>query len=186
MKSDDSMPGTSATPATAGARDGADSPRDRAASLRNSRDLVPASELPALVQLASEYWTRADGVRHLPVGELFVEAGVLVLGSLRLAGRTAIETFFQEREAAQRATQRVTRHFAASTIATVAGPGRAFVRSTVMVFSGEGALPLPCASPSGIADFEDLCVHDPASGWRFEERVGRTVFVGAGAPSFAR
>jgi hypothetical protein len=155
-------------------------------TFRDSRDLVPAADLQALVQLSAEYWTRADGVRPLDVGELFMDEGVLLLGSLRLAGRSAIDTFFREREASMRATQRVTRHFAANTIATVAGPGRAFVRSTVLVFSGEGALPLPAAAPSGVADFEDLCVHDPARGWRFEERVGRTIFIGAGAPSFAR
>jgi len=155
-------------------------------SLRDSRDLVPTAELAALVQLASEYWTRADGVRNLGVGELFTDAGVLVLGSLRLEGRVAIDAFFQERNAAQRAIQRVTRHFAGNYIATVSGSGRAFVRSTVMVYSGQGTLPLPSSAPSGIADFEDLCVHDAALGWRFEERVGRTVFIGAGAPTFAR
>jgi len=163
-----------------------ESMEDDAGSLRDSRDLVPPMELLALMQLASEYWTRADGLRNLGVGELFTETGILVLGSLRLTGRPAIDAFFRERDAAQRAIQRVTRHVAGSTIATVAGPGRAFVRSTVMVFSGQGALPLPSAAPSGIADFEDLCVHDAASGWRFEERVGRTVFIGAGAPTFAR
>ncbi len=163
-----------------------DSMQDGAASLRDSREFVQPLELLALMQLASEYWTRADGARNLSVGELFTEGGVLVLGSLRLTGREAIDEFFKERDAAQRAVQRVTRHFAGNTIATVAGPGRAWVRSTVMVYSGQGALPLPSAAPSGIADFEDLCVHDAASGWRFEERVGRTVFIGAGAPTFAR
>ena len=75
--------------------------------LRNSRDLVPDSQLLGLMQLASEYWTRADGVRNLSVSELFTETGVLTLGSLRVTGRAAIEAFFQERAAGQRATQRV-------------------------------------------------------------------------------
>jgi hypothetical protein len=55
-----------------------------------------------------------------------------------------------------------------------------------MVFSGAGTLPLPCSAPSGIADFEDVCLRDARTGWVFEQRVGRTVFVGEGAPSFAR
>jgi hypothetical protein len=138
------------------------------------------------MQLAGEYWSRADSVQRLSVSELFAEAGVLVLGSLRLSGRDAIDSFFREREASQRQSGRVTRHFTANFVATVAGPDRARVHSTVLVFSGAGVLPLPCAAPSGIADFEDLCVRDTAAGWRFEQRIGRTVFVGAGAPSFAR
>ena len=149
----------------------------------DSRELVQPTDLLSLIQLAAEYWTRSDGVRNLPVCELFTESGVLVLGSLRIAGRESIDSFFQQREAAQRASGRVTRHIAANHIATVAGPNRALVRSTVLVFSGEGSLPLPSAAPSGIADFEDNCVLTAEGGWLFEQRVGRTVFIGAGAPS---
>lgn len=147
---------------------------------------IPAQDLAALIQLGSEYWLRADGVRQRPCSELFVPAGELVLGSLRLNGRSAIESFFQRREATNRETGRVTRHVAANPVATVAGPGRVRIQSTVLVFSGTGDLPIASAAPSAIADFEDLCVHTPGVGWLFEQKVGRTIFIGAGAPSFAR
>jgi hypothetical protein len=152
----------------------------------DEREWVSAEDLLSLMHLAAEYWLRADGVRRLPVGELFADSGVLVLGSLRLSSRNAIESFFAQREAAQQASGRVTRHVATNHVATVIGPDRARMRSTVLVFSGEGSLPLPSAAPSGIADFEDICVRTPTAGWQFEERLGRTVFIGAGAPSFAR
>lgn len=151
----------------------------------DSRELVAPTDLMSLIHLAAEYWTRADGVRNLPVAELFTESGVLVLGSLRLTGRASLESFFQQRAATNSASGRVTRHVAASHVATVAGVDRAHVRSTVLVFSGEGPLPLPSCAPSGIADFEDICVRT-GTGWLFEQRAGSTVFIGAGAPSFAR
>ncbi len=56
--------------------------------------------------------------------------------------------FFRSATPRKRAIQRVTRHFAGSYIATVAGPGRAFVRSTVIVFFGTGrAAPCPVPRP---------------------------------------
>lgn len=149
-------------------------------------ETVPPLDLVALIHLGSEYWLRADGVRALPASELFTESGVLVLGSLRISGRSAIDTFFRDRDAAQRATSRVTRHFAANHVATLDGPRRAVVKSTVIVFAGEGSLPLPSSLPSGVADFEDTCVLTDGAGWLFEQRVGRTVFTGPGAPKFAR
>jgi SnoaL-like domain len=172
------------TPENAGApsADANPTPADTA----EERAWVSPEDLLSLMQLAADYWLRADGVRRLPVGELFADSGVLVLGSLRLSGRHAIESFFAQREAAQQASGRVTRHVATNHVATVIGPGRARMRSTVLVFSGEGSLPLPSAPPSGIADFQDICVRTAAAGWLFEERLGRSVFIGTGAPSFAR
>lgn len=147
---------------------------------------VSPEDLAAVIQLGSEYWLRADGVNRQPCSELFVPEGELVLGSMHLTGRPAIESFFRQRETTNRETRRVTRHVAANQVASAAGPGRIRVRSTVLVFSGTGDPPIPSAVPSGIADFEDLCVHVSGAGWFFERKVGRTIFVGAGAPSFAR
>ncbi len=156
------------------------------ASESNGDQGVSPLDLVRLIHLTSEYWLRADGVRQLPCCELFAESGELVLGSMHLSGRDAIDTFFRQREAAQRASGRVTRHVGANHVATAAGPGRVRMQSTVLVFSGEGSPPLPSSAPSGIADFEDICIHTPEGNWLFEKRVGRTVFIGAGAPSFAR
>lgn len=138
-----------------------------------------------LQQLAAAYWACADGMPDA-IGELFTEEAVLILGSLRLTGRAAIQDFFREREASMRAAQRTTRHVACNFLVTAAQEGRAQVRSTVLVYSGAGELPLPATAPSGIADFEDTCVRSASGRWQFEQRVGRTVFIGPDAPSFAR
>lgn len=138
-----------------------------------------------LQQLAAAYWACADGVPDA-IGELFTETGVLILGSLRLTGRAAIEDFFRERAASMRTAQRTTRHVASNFLVTAVEERRARIRSTVLVYSGAGELPLPATAPSGIADFEDTCVRSASGRWQFEQRVGRTVFIGPGAPAFAR
>jgi len=139
----------------------------------------------ALQQLSAAYWMCAD---HSAAGieTLFTEAGLLTLGTLALTGRTAIHEFFEQREQTMRTAGRTTRHAACTFLVTPMADGRATIRSTVLVFSGTGALPLPAAAPSGIADFTDVCVRNDAGHWQFTSRVGRTVFIGAEAPSFAR
>lgn len=142
-------------------------------------------DLPVLLQLAANYWARADGDVEPPMAEIFTEDAVLVLGSLTLMGRAAIEQFFRERDAAQRATQRTTRHIACNHRAQALEGGRVRVRSTVLVYVGTGPLPLPSGAPAAIADFEDVCVPGNAGAWLFERRAGRTVFIGAGVAPFA-
>jgi hypothetical protein len=146
---------------------------------------VSPAVVTALQQLSAAYWLCADETCE-GIGRLFTEDGQLTLGSLVVSGRPAIETFFREREASMRAAGRMTRHAASGLLVTDLSDGRARVRSTVLVYSGSGALPLPVTAPSGIADFTDLCVCDRSGGWRFASRVGRTVFLGEGAPAFAR
>lgn len=146
----------------------------------SDRDLID------LQQLAGLYWALADGTEPIAVRDLFVEDGVLELGALRLEGADAIDAFFREREAEQRESGRTTRHFATGFLALPLGPDMARIRSNVMVFSGSGELPLVVGLPSGIADFEDACVRSPSGRWRYRRRVGRTVFIGEGAPRFAR
>jgi len=143
-------------------------------------------DLLELQQLAAEYWARADGDMSLDLANLFTEDAELVLGSLRLAGRDAIERFFRERDATQLAQQRATRHIACNHRTTLIDADRALVRSTVLVYVGNGPLPMQSGAPSGIADFEDICVRAAARPWLFERRSGQTVFVGPGAASFAR
>jgi hypothetical protein len=139
----------------------------------------------ALQQLCAAYWFCADQWSE-GIGELFMEDGTLTLGSLVLTGRAAIEKFFRERAASMRTSGRTTRHAAGNFLVTAVEDERATVRSTVLVFSGTGARPLPAAAPSGIADFTDVCVRDASGRWQFASRVGRTVFIGTEAPSFAR
>lgn len=139
-----------------------------------------------LQRLAADYWARADGDLEQSIEALFTEDARLVVGSLELHGRSAIDKFFRERDATQQSAQRTTRHIACNHRMTDAGEGRVLVRSTVLVYVGIGTLPLPSAAPAGIADFEDLCERDASGRWRFARRTGSTVFVGAGAASFAR
>jgi len=139
----------------------------------------------ALQQLCAAYWMCADGSPE-GIGRLFTENAVLTLGSLVLTGRAAIEGFFEERATSMRTAERTTRHAACSFLVTAVEESRARVRSTVLVYSGTGSLPLPATAPSGIADFTDVCARDASGRWQFVSRIGRTVFVGPGAPSFAR
>jgi hypothetical protein len=149
-----------------------------------SRD---AGDLLAVQELCARYWARADGDLSCALSDLFTFDGELVLGSLSLAGLVKIERFFVERDATQAASQRTTRHFASNYVTTPAGQNRLRVRSLVQVYVGIGDWPMESAVPSGIADFDDLCVFDPGQGrWQFARREGRSVFVGPGAARFAR
>jgi hypothetical protein len=146
---------------------------------------VDPAVIVALQQLCAAYWLCADDLTP-GIDTLFTEDGGLTLGSLALTGRPAIREFFRQRAETMRTAGRTTRHAACTFLVTPTADGRATIRSTVLVFSGTGPLPLPAAAPSGIADFTDLCVRNAAGCWQFASRVGRTVFIGAEAPSFAR
>ena len=41
-------------------------------------------------------------------------------------------------------------------------------------------------APSAVGDFEFRCVRDAAQGWLVECVSGTSVFIGAGAPEFAK
>lgn len=148
-------------------------------------DLDPR-DVYALQQLMARYWARADGDLSESIGTMFTPDGILQLGTLRIAGRPAIENFFADRDAAQAAASRVTRHLATNFRIVEAEAARAVVHSTVAVHVGSGALPLPSAVPAGIADFVDHCERIPGIGWQFAARSARSVFVGPGAASFAK
>lgn len=149
-------------------------------------EAVDPATLSELQQLAAAYWTCADAPASAGIGELFTEEAVLTLGSLTLTGRAAIEDFFRSREESMRTAQRTTRHVGCNLLVTAATEGRVQMRSTVLVYSGTGVLPLPATAPSGIADFEDTCVRSASGRWQFERRIAHTVFIGPGAATFAR
>ena len=148
-------------------------------------ELTVADDL-ALRQLASRYWALADGTEPVSVRELFTADGVLELGSLRLEGADAIAGFFAERERANNDSGRITRHFASGFLAVPISADEVRVRSTVAVFAGNGEMPIELTLPSGVADFEDLCIRTASGAWLYRSRVARTVFIGPAAASFAR
>lgn len=147
---------------------------------------LPVADELALQRLASRYWALADGTEAIAIPELFTADGVLELGSLRLEGVDAIRDFFAERERANKATGRVTRHLASGFLIIPQSSESARVRSTVIVHAGNGEVPIEVSLPSGIADFEDICVRSESGDWLYRSRAGRTVFVGPAAASFAR
>jgi hypothetical protein len=146
----------------------------------------PVADELALQRLASRYWALADGTEEFAIAELFTSDGVLELGSLRLEGVEAIQRFFVERERANKTAGRVTRHLASGLLVVPLSSESVRVRSTVIVHAGNGDLPIEVSLPSGIADFEDVCVRSDNGAWLYRSRIGRTVFVGPSAASFAR
>ena len=147
---------------------------------------LPAQDLADLQQLANRYWALADLLEDVPLAELFETDATFDLGSLKLEGLAAIEAFFADRAKGMREAGRTTRHVATNFLALPEGPDRIRIRSTGLVYAANGALPLEAAAPSGIADFEDICLRQPDGSWRYHYRSGRTVFVGPNAASFAR
>lgn len=148
--------------------------------------ILTVEDLIALQQLAARYWALADLTEQVPLADLFEEQAVFDLGKLKLAGLPAIAAFFADREQTMRAGGRTTRHLASNFLAVPQADGTVRVRSTVMVHSGVGDHPLPATEPSGIADFHDICRRQPDGRWLYLQRSASTVFVGAGAASFAR
>jgi hypothetical protein len=147
---------------------------------------LPLDDVIALQHLAARYWALADLTETVPLADLFEEQAVFDLGKLTLEGLPAIAAFFADREQTMRETNRTTRHLASNFLAMPQADGSVLVRSTVVVHAGNGAHPLPAAEPSGIADFRDICRRQQDGRWLYHHRSASTVFVGAGAASFAR
>jgi hypothetical protein len=144
---------------------------------------------PLLTELAAfnaDYWSRVDQRQDAAVDELYTEDGVLTAGSMTLSGRQAIREFFERRNTEQLKTGRLTRHLHSNLELVSDTAGRVVSRSLIVVFAGAGELPLPSASPSTIADVEDVCVRAADGSLRFERRVLKPIFVGAGAAAFTR
>lgn len=148
--------------------------------------ILSPPDLAALQQLAARYWALADLTEEIALAELFAPDAMFDLGKLKLEGLPAIEAFFAERAAGMRESGRTTRHLVTNFLAFPQGADAVRIRSTVMVYAGNGEHPLPAGEPSGIADFEDICRRQADSRWLYHYRSGRTVFVGPGAASFAR
>lgn len=138
-------------------------------------------------RLVTEYFLRTDRPEFGCVADLFDPQGVLELGPLKIEGRDAIAAFFAERNPAQAASRRLTRH-SCGPVALRATSTAAVMEahSTVIVFAGVGAVPLPSEPPSSIADFDDVCARDEHGEWRFLSRKATILFLGANPPVFAK
>ncbi|MGE6695902.1 nuclear transport factor 2 family protein [Sphingobium limneticum] len=150
-----------------------------------TRGMPSVQDMLALQDLENRYWAMADATIELAIEALFTHDAELSLGAMEIEGRDAIVRFFTERAQTNRATDRATRHVATNHVARIIDANTAQMRSTVLVFSGSGSIPLPVNAPSGIADFADICVRS-GDGWKYRHRIATTIFIGEGAPSFAR
>ena len=141
-----------------------------------------------LQSLISEYWASVDRVPDVTrsSASFYTGSGEMHLGSLQIRGRDALEAFFTKRNETEIASNRTTRHLAANFRIHDADPTHATVVTLVLVYSGIGAIPLPSEAPSAVGDFTFICERDPNAGWRFAKVMGSSVFVGAGAPNFAK
>ncbi len=149
---------------------------------------VPTHEAASGVsRLVAEYFLRTDRPEFGCVAELFDVQGVLQLGPLRLEGRDALAAFFAQRNSAQAASGRLTRHFSGPLALRAASSGAVVeAYSSVAVFAGVGTMPLPSEPPSSIVDFDDVCALDERGEWRFLSRKATILFLGANPPVFAR
>ena len=139
----------------------------------------------ALHALNADYWRRVDRLSDAVVDELYVDSGMMHIGSLRCEGRLQIRSFFVDRNDKEQAAKRTTRHIASALAIEELSACRFRIQSTVQVLSGNGELPLPSLPASTIGDFDDVVVL--ANGdFLFESRTARVVFVGANAAAFAR
>jgi hypothetical protein len=140
----------------------------------------------ALNALTADYWRRVDRLSSEAVADLYVEAGLMRIGTLHREGRSSIAAFFQDRNTTEVAARRTTRHLASPLHIETLGRGRARIHSTVQVISGLGDWPVASAPPSTVGDFVDVVVKTHEDRWLFESRTASIVFTGAGAASFAR
>ena len=133
--------------------------------------------LTDISSLLAEYWARVDRVSDQPVADLYTEDGVMILGNLRVDGRSEIDAFFQKRNAAEIQKGRYTRHIVSNIRLLQETGSQVEIASTICVYAGSGALPLESASPSTIADVRDICIRQKDSSWSFLRRNASVVFV---------
>ncbi|MEP7245873.1 MAG: nuclear transport factor 2 family protein [Gammaproteobacteria bacterium] len=149
------------------------------------KNVATLLELQAVI---AEYWAAVDRVPDVrrSATSFYMDAGEMELGSMLVSGREKLEAFFVARNEREIANRRTTRHLAGNFRIQDESADRATVVTLVMVYSGVGNWPLQSAPPSAVGDFSFRCVRDAARGWLFEKVSGTSVFVGEGAPSFAR
>ncbi|MFP3556750.1 nuclear transport factor 2 family protein [Paraburkholderia sp. SIMBA_049] len=148
--------------------------------------MASPSDTLSLMSLDATYWACADCRNAIDAETLFIEDGILQLGSMALKGRQAIRDFFAARNEENVRSKRHTRHVVSGLDVSVHDAEHATLDSVVAVFAGHGELPIASDVPSTIADVNDVCVRGPEGEWLFERRIIRPVFVGPAAAKFAR
>lgn len=148
--------------------------------------MIPFEVWTAVAVLNADYWQRVDRQSAEPVDALYVEGGVMQIGSLHKTGRAQIREFFEVRNAQEERTGRTTRHVGGCPVIQPIDAQRWRVLSTVQVLAGNGDWPLPSAVPSTVADFDDVVIEVTPGDWKFERRQARIVFTGPGAAAFTR
>jgi hypothetical protein len=147
---------------------------------------LSAADSFAIQSLVAAYSQLTDRPTSEPVADFFTDAGVLILGGLRLEGKGAISAFFIDRNHTQAENGRITRHIPGLVELRALDTGRVAGRSTVVVYAGAGVVPIASGPPSTICDFDDIYVRQPDGRWLFEQRRAAVIFTGAGAASFAK
>lgn len=140
----------------------------------------------ALHALISDYWQRVDRLSDAPVDELYVEEGVMHIGTLRCEGRAQIRSFFLDRNIKEKEMTRTTRHAALNIAIDDLGSSRVRIHSTVQVMAGVGAWPMPSQPLTTVGDFTDIVVRSSEGLWLYESRMANIVFTGVGAANFTR
>lgn len=135
----------------------------------------------ALHQLSAEHWARVDRISRLPVEDLYLEDGEMIVGAMEKRGRGEIADYFGARFTKEDKTERLSRHTVSGLRFVQLGPDLVAARCTVVVFAGHGDLPIPCTPPVTIGDFEDRCVRIAQGSWRYSSRRARILFVGDGS-----
>ena len=129
-------------------------------------------ECERLIVAYSHYIDFGDAAR---VAELFTDDGVWQSPEARLAGRTAIERAFTQRQAN---TGRRSRHVCTNIAIDVVAPERAtgvcyFTLYRADAVEGKTA---PVEGPEIVGEYRDTYVLTP-DGWRISERIASTGFV---------
>jgi len=141
----------------------------------------------AIEQLYAENWLRIDGRSDATVGALFADDGVLRYADLTWIGPGAIDGFYTPYRQSNHEKGRRTRHLSVNHHITPLAEQNFRVRGVVFVFSGIGSvLPLLSSAPSGVADFDDVCVLDGGGIARFRERATTMIFADAGSFDFSK
>ena len=150
--------------------------------------MTSATRLLELQAVIAEYWASVDRIEDVSRApqSFYTVTGEMAIDSLKVSGRDELEAFFSARTEREIANRRTTRHLAGNFRMHDDSDDRATIVTLVLVYSGCGDWPLTSAPPSAVGDFSFRCLRDPVHGWRFESVVGTSVFIGDGAPNFAR
>ena len=146
---------------------------------------IAPDEYLRLADLIHRFWAVVDEQTDTLGPDLFTEAGELVIGAFRAAGRDELTRYFSARRELSQSSGRATRHLSTNLRLLSCGPQIARLHSTITVFSGYGLRPIPLGAPSSLADFTFDC-HLDGGEWRLTRVEGQLVFTGADTPDLNR